>query len=78
MEKTNPAVNHENKMKNTITLQFSDDDDFRYFQKYLGLCKKEQGTVSGLYAGLGCSALRRSKTIDVDIVDWKLGAIKDE
>jgi len=44
----------------TIAIQFKDLDDFKYFMKYVELAKAQSGTVSGLYCGLMCSALRRA------------------
>lgn len=47
----------------TITLQFADSDDLKAFEKYIGMAKAQEGTVTGLYCGLMCSALKRSKII---------------
>ena len=51
-------------MKNTITLEFRDAEDLKYFTKYMVMAKEQGGTITGLYAGLMCSALKRSTPID--------------
>lgn len=44
-----------------VTIQFESDEDLMYFTKYAVKVKEQEGTVSGIYCGLMCSALRRAK-----------------
>jgi len=46
---------------NKFTIQFMDADDAQQFRRYVEKAKTTEGTVSGLYAGLMCSALKRAK-----------------
>lgn len=47
----------------TITLQFADPEDLRRVERYIEMAKNRDGTVTGLWAGLMCSALKRSETV---------------
>lgn len=44
----------------SVTITFSDDDDAGFFLRYVDKAKAQDGTVTGLYAGLMCSALKRA------------------
>ncbi len=44
----------------TVKIRFYDEEDKRYFLKYVEMAKKQEGTVTGLYCGIMCAALRRS------------------
>lgn len=45
----------------SVRIDFADADDLRYFTGYAAKAQMQDGTVSGLYAGLMCSALKRAK-----------------
>ena len=45
---------------NTITIQFADADDLKWFKTYIEKARASEGTVGGLYTGLLCSALKRA------------------
>lgn len=51
---------------NTLTVRFSDAEDLEHFAKYVGKAKQQDGTVGGLWAGLLCSALKRSDIGSLD------------
>lgn len=48
---------------NSITLAFANADDAKYVRNYIADAKAKDGTVTGLSAGLMCSALRRCTTL---------------
>jgi predicted ATP-grasp superfamily ATP-dependent carboligase len=50
-------------VKPMITIQFQDADDLKQFQRYMRMAKAQAGTVTGLYAGLLCSALKRAEVL---------------
>lgn len=52
-----------------LEIEFASEEDVHYFLKFWRKCRAESGTVTGLYAGLGCSALRTA-----DIYDPETGA----
>lgn len=47
-------------MKEKVTIIFQNSDDARYFKNYASAAKATDGTVTGVYAGVMCSALKRS------------------
>ena len=47
----------------TLTLQFQDAEDLRWFAAYCQQAKKQQGTVTGLASHLACSAIKRAKIV---------------
>jgi len=54
----------EEKPGNKLTLKFETPEDLKAFRQYHGECKKSAHTITGLSAGLGCSALRKSKELN--------------
>lgn len=46
--------------KPSVTIQFAALDDAKAFLKYKQMADAQDGTVSGLHAGLMCSALKRA------------------
>ncbi len=51
-------------MKLEIKIEFCSEEDLQYFVKFFRKCKESSGTVGGLWAGLGCSALRTATIYD--------------
>ena len=47
--------------KTKFSIEFVDEHDAYAFLRYIEKAKEQDGTVTGLYAGILCSALKRAK-----------------
>ncbi len=46
----------------TVKIRFYDEDDKQAFLRYIQKAKEQDGTVTGVFCGIMCSALKRSIT----------------
>ncbi len=44
----------------TVKIRFYDEDDKQAFLRYVEKAQQQEGTVTGVYAGIMCSALKHS------------------
>ncbi len=54
-----------------VKIQFYDEYDKEAFLKYWSMAKEKEGTVTGLYCGIMCSALKRSALIGFESLETK-------
>lgn len=46
-----------------VTIEFATPEDARNFLAYVEKAKAQEGTVTGVYAGIACSALKRARSV---------------
>ena len=66
------------KLAITVKIRFYDEEDKRHFLKYVYMAKEREGTVTGLYCGIMCAALRRSELLNhsPELVEAAKNAVK--
>lgn len=45
----------------TVTLVFKDENDAALFRNWVAQCKERDGTVTGVFAGISCSTVRKAE-----------------
>lgn len=60
----------------SILITFQSDEDAKYFLDYKSKADKQDGTVTGLYAGLMCSALRRARLANPKVIKTAIEALE--